>query len=1057
MVVKRGKLLAGRCSLLLFLILLLGTSAAGQQLAGNSLAGMKWRLVGPFRGGRTEAVAGVSGTNTFYLGAVGGGVWKTANAGLTWKPLFDREPTQAIGAMAVAPSDPNVIYVGTGEPDLRNDITYGDGMYKSTDGGKTWARIGLEDTRHIATVLVDPHNPNLVLVAAIGHAFGPNVQRGVFRSTDGGLTWNKVLYRDENTGATDLAFDPTNPRIVYAALYQERRFPWTFVGGGPGSGIYKSTNEGATWTHIEGHGLPSGVLGKIGLAVGADGDRVYALLEATKDRSGLYVSDDAGQSWRLVSGDHRLVNRGWYFTHLCADPRNTDTLYVLNLALYRSTDGGRRWATIRVPHADLHAIWIDPAHVHRIIVGDDGGASVSLDGGESWSPQDNQPTGQAYHVSTDTRFPYYIYGALQDNGTVAIASRTPHGFIGLQDQFYVGGGESGYIVPDPANAHIVYGGSYGGYLTRFDKRNQQVTVISPWPDDTDGYSAAGLKYRFTWTMPIALSPEAPNVLYFASQVLFQSTDRGQRWAVISPDLTRNDKAKQGPSGGPVQKDQTSAEYYDVIYTVAESPVTKGLIWVGTDDGLIWVTHDGGQHWNNVTPKDIPAWSEVSLIDPSPENAGTAYAAVNDFKNDDLHPYIYRTSDYGKTWTPITNGVPDGAFVHAVREDPRRSGLLFAGTERGVYVSFNDGDEWQSLQLNLPAVPVRDLTIHGDDLIAATHGRGFWSLDDISPLRQMTAQTLAAPAYFYTPALAVRFRGPSYPIGPGAAVGSNPPDGVILDFSLAAIPQGNISLDILDAKGKVIRSFTSRSKQETVCRAGSPRTQQSKGELPKAAGLNRFVWDMRYELPMAVPCAVYDEADPLAPLALPGNYQARLTVNGKAYSAPIRIVPDPRVHASPTDLEKQFELVSHLRDLMNADHRTVLAIRDVRSQLVALRKRLAGVDHARTILDAAGEIEKKITAVENALIQSKAATSNDMLNYPVRLNAKLGYLINVADSSDGAPPKQDWDLYQVYSQQVAMEVSRWKAIVSVDLPHLNQMILRDKIPALVGKPVGRASP
>jgi len=1034
-------------SLLIAAIFLALSPASAQQLQKDSLAGLQWRLIGPFRGGRTEAVVGVPGTNTFYFGSVAGGVWKTTDAGLSWRPLFDREPTQAIGAVAVAPSDPNIIYVGTGEPCLREDITYGDGMYKSTDAGKTWTHIGLTDTRQIAAILVDPRNPDVVLVAAIGHAFGPNAERGVFRSTDGGKTWTKVLYKDEKTGATDLVFDPKNPRIVYAALYQEVRRPWTFTGGGPGSGIYKSTDEGKTWTHLSGHGLPAGVLGKIGLAAAANGRRVYALLEATNDKSGLYVSDDSGRSWHFVNGDHRLLQRGWYFIHIYADPKNTDTIYILDVGMYKSTDGGHLISRVRVPHGDNHDMWIDPTDPRRMIVGNDGGATVSTDDAETWSTEDNQPTGQFYHVATDNRFPYYIYGAQQDLSSVAIASRTAHGYIGRQDWYGVGGGESGYIVPDPANPNIVYGGTYFGILTRFDKRTEQSLLISPWPDDPDGRPASEQKYRFTWTMPIALSPENPNILYFAAQVLFKSTDRGQSWTVISPDLSRNDKSKQGPSGGPVAKDQASAEYYDLIYTVAESPVKAGVIWCGTDDGLIWITLDDGKHWQNVTPKGIPDWSKVSLIDPSPEQPGTAYAAVDNFKNDDLRPYAYKTTDYGKTWTLITNGIPVGAFVRAVREDPKKPGLLFAGTERGVYVSFNDGALWQPLKMNLPAVPVRDLTIHGDDLIIATHGRAFWSLDDISTLRQMTPETLAAPVHLYQPAPAVRFRGPRFFFRGIAGVGMNPPDGVIIDYSLASKPKDPISLDILDANGNVIRRFSSVPKPQPVCHPDSPLTPPSHGALPDNAGLNRFVWDMRYRKPIPVPCAIYDEGGPIGPLALSGRYQARLTVAGQSYTAPIQIVPDPRVKATPADLAKQFDLVSKLAALMNQDHVDVLQIRDVSAQLDALQKRLAADPRNKSILDAAQAVQKKMLAVEGSLIQSKASASEDMLNYPIELNSKIGYLLNGVDSADSAPPVQDYSMYQLYLKQVNDLTAQWKSILSTDLAGLNRMMRGRNIPII----------
>jgi photosystem II stability/assembly factor-like uncharacterized protein len=1040
--------------LFLFVFLAFGAKAPAQQLQKDTLHGMKYRLVGPFRGGRVEAVAGVSGTDTFYFGGVAGGVWKTTNAGLTWTPMFDKEPIASIGAIAVAPSDPNIIYVGTGEPCLRQNITYGNGMYKSTDAGKTWTHIGLDDTRHIAKVLVDPRDPNVVLVAAIGHAFGPNAERGVFRSTDGGKTWTKVLYKDENTGAVDLVFDPTNPHILYAALYQVRREPWTLTSGGPGSGIYKSTDEGRTWKQIEGHGLPEGVLGKIGLAVGADGETIYALIEAKK--GGLYVSNDAGETWHFVNGNHAFLQRAWYFTHIFADTKNTGTIYILNVGMYRSTDGGHVWSRVRAPHGDNHDLWIDPSDPDRIILGNDGGATISTDWSKTWSTEDNQPTAQFYHVSVDNRFPFYLYGAQQDNSSVAIASGTAHGYIGRQDWYDVGGGESGYVVPDPADPNISYGGTYFGILMRYDHRTEQSLLISPWPDDPDGWPAADQKYRFSWVPGFAMSPWDPNTIYFASQVLFKSTNRGMSWTVISPDLSRNDKSKQGPSGGPITKDQASAEYFDLIFAVAESPVQRGVIWAGTDDGLVWVTRDGGAHWDNVTPKDLPAWSKVSLIDPSPGSAGAAYVAVTRLKNDDLHPYIWKTTDYGKTWTSTTNGIPVGAVVRAVREDPKRPGLLFAGTELGVYVSFNDGQLWQPLKLNLPTVPVRDLAIKDNDLAIATHGRAFWILDDITPLREMTETTLDQPVHLFGPAPAVRFRSGGSFVPRGAAVGQNPPEGVIIDYYLKSKPTGEVKLDIVDTKGNVIRSFSSEEKPEQTCPGEFPEEHGHGGEVPIQPGLNRFVWDMRYELPVDVPCAVYDEGGPLAPLALPGHYEARLTVNGQNYAAPIQIVPDPREKVSEQDLAKQFDLTQKLRDLMQQVHVAVLEIRDVDTQLDALKKRLSGDAKAKDIVAAAEAAQQKMNAVEDALIQSKATSSEDMLNYPIELNSKIGYLVNGVDSADSAPPQQDWDLYAVYQKQVDSWVAKWKAIVSTDLAQLNQKMRRENIPIVAPQPVRGAS-
>jgi photosystem II stability/assembly factor-like uncharacterized protein len=1010
---------------------------------------MKWRLVGPFRGGRVEAVAGIPGNSqVFYMGAVDGGVWKTTNAGRTWKPISDKAGIESIGAIAVAPSDPNVIYVGTGEPSLRGDITYGNGMWKSTDGGKTWTHIGLLDTRHIATILVDPHNPNLVLVAAIGHAFGPNAQRGVFRSTNGGKTWTKVLYKDDKTGAVDLVFDPHNPRIVYAALYQELRTPWSFSSGGPGSGIYKSTDEGKTWTHLTGHGLPKGVLGRIGLAVGADPSNVYALIEAKK--GGVYVSHDAGEHWSFVSGDHGLMQRPWYFMNIFADPKTPGTLYLLNVRTWRSTDGGYRWKLIHVAHGDNHALWIDPTDPRRMILGNDGGATISEDWGKTWSTLDNQPTAQFYHVSVDNSFFFHLYGAQQDNSPVEIASQTSHRGITDKDWIPLGGGESGYVVPDPLNHNIVYAGGYLGMLARYNKRTGISRQISPWPKGVDGLPASAWKYRFTWTEPIAISPQNPHVLYFAGNVLFESTNGGASWQAISPDLTRNDKAKQGISGGPITADQTSAEYYDVIYTVAPSPLAKGLIWAGTDDGLIWLTRDGGKHWENVTPKDMPAWSNVSLIDASPEQPGTAYAAVNRFKLDDLKPYIWKTTDYGKTWTSITNGIPDGAFVRVVREDPKRPGLLFAGTEKGVYVSFNDGAKWQPLNLNLPVVSVRDLVVKDNDLVIATHGRSFWILDDIAPLRQMTAATLEEPVHFFKPAPAYRLlRGGGG--GMASGTGKNPPVGVILDYELKSAPKGPITLDILDSQGKLVHAYSSRKRKPPVCPV-PPTSPHHLAQLPKKEGLNRFVWNLRYTKAASIPCEVYSEPALQAPVAMPGHYEAKLTVAGKSYTQPIELLADPREKATMADYQKQFDLMMKLRGLSGEDHRIVLEIESLRSQIDMLDQRLDGNTQDKAVVDAANALRKKINAIEDELFQPKAKIDEDLINYPTKLSGMLAYLQFAVDSSNNAPTAQDVVLYERYRRQMAAISAQWKHVLASDLPALNRLMSQHKIAAIAPGPV-----
>ncbi|HET7441254.1 MAG TPA: hypothetical protein VFJ47_08135, partial [Terriglobales bacterium] len=677
--------------------------------------GMKYRVIGPFRGGRSLTAAGIPGDpTTYYFGATGGGVWKSTDGAMTWVSVFDKEGVGSIGSVALSASDPNTVYVGTGEACIRGNISHGDGIYKSLDGGKTWKNVGLRDSRAIGKVIVHPTNPDIVFVAALGHPFGPNPERGIFRTTDGGKTWEKVLYKDENTGGIDIAFDPHNPNILFASLWQARRTPWSLSSGGPGSGIYRSNDGGTTWKQLQGHGLPKGPYGRVGVAVAANSERVYALIEAN-DR-GLYRSDDNGESWQLVNGSHSLVQRPWYYMHVIADPQDAETVYILNVDFYRSSDGGRSFNKVKVPHGDNHGLWIDPRDPRRMIATNDGGATVTLDRGKTWTREDNQPTAQFYHVITDTRSPYYVYGAQQDNSTIAIASRSDEGNINRSNWYAVGGGEAGYIAPYPTDPNIVYAGDYEGNLTRFDKHTGQIKNIAVLPELSDAHGAANLEHRFQWTAPLITSPHDPNTLYYGGERVFKTTDGGMHWEAISPDLTRNDKSKQQASGGSITIDDTGTEYYDTVFSIAESPITKGLIWVGTDDGLIQLTRDGGKSWNNVTPKELPEWSRISLVEASPLDAGTAYLAADRHQLDDLHPYIYKTSDYGKTWARLGKGIPDGSFVRAVREDPKKRGLLYAGTETGVYVSFNDGADWRPMKLNLPTVPIHDLVIKNDDLV-----------------------------------------------------------------------------------------------------------------------------------------------------------------------------------------------------------------------------------------------------------------------------------------------------------------------------------------------------
>lgn len=996
------------------------TGASAQQINETTFAGLHWRFVGPYNGGRAEAAAGVSGTNTYYFGAVAGGVWKSIDAGEHWAPIFDKEPVASIGALAIAPSDPNVIYAGTGEEAIRGDISYGDGMWRSTDAGKTWTHIGLEKTQHVAAILVDPHDADVALVAALGDPFGPSPERGVFRTSDGGKTWAKVLYKDDQTGAVDLVFDPQNSRIVYAALYQISRTPWGFTSGGPGSGIYRSTDEGVTWKQLSGHGLPDGVLGRIGLAVGADSEHVYALIEAKK--GGLYASDDAGRNWRFVTDDHRFRQRAWYFTNIYADPKNPDTIYILNTSVYRSTDGGRTWATVGARTlGDNHCLWIDPAAPGHMIVADDGGASVTVDGGQTWSSESIEPISEFYHVAVDGRSPYYLYGAQQDDGTVAIASQ------GDGRQFYdVGGGESGWVVPTPSG-NTVYADGYDGAITRFDRRNRTVTDISPWPLNPMGYAAADLKYRFQWTAPIALSPFDDHTVYFGGDVLFRTTDSGQSWTVISPDLTRNDKGKEQSAGGPITQDNTSAEYYDTIFCIAPSAVAHGEIWVGTDDGLIQLTRDGGAHWTNVTPRDMPAWYKISILDASHFSAGTAYAAVNGEKSNDFAPYIYKTTDFGQTWSRINNGIPDGAYVHAVREDTTRRDLLFAGTEFGVYVSFDGGANWGPLQMNLPAVPVRDLVIHDDDLLIATHGRGFWALDDIAPLRQFTSEISNEAAYLFHPAVAFRgFHGSA-----------------TIDYWLKSAPKGAVTLAIYDAKGALVHQYSSKAnglpdwvRPEYAAFVHLP-------HVTAQAGINRFAWDLRYPADRVVKGAVTWGGSPRGPVAIPGTYQVKLTVDGQSFTAPLIVRESPQISVTQADLERQLALALRIQAEVNAADEAVNEILSVRSQLTVLEQRVG--PQQSEIADAARTLGTKASAIEDALIDLKSKSGEDPLNFPVRLADQIMALGGSVESSDAAPTTAESTVFATLKTQIDAEVGAWNLLQKKDLAALNAMVRRDNVP------------
>ena len=1026
----------------------------------KAFKGMKYRLIGPFRGGRSLTAAGIPGDpTTYYFGATGGGVWKSTDAAMTWSPVFDKEGTSAIGSIAVANSNPNVVYVGTGEACIRGNISHGDGVYKTLDGGKTWKNTGLGDSRAIGKIIVNPMNPDIVFVAALGHPFGPNSERGIFRTTDGGKTWEKVLYKDENTGGIDVAFDPHNPNILFAALWQARRTSWSLASGGPGSGLYRSNDGGTTWKHLEEHGLPKGPYGKIGVAVAANSDRVYALIEAHNPDGGLYRSDDGGESWQLVNASHSLWQRPWYYMHVIADPRDENVLYIMNVEAYKSTDGGHLFNKVHVPHGDNHGLWIDPQNTKRMIASNDGGVTVTLDGGKNWTPEDNQPTAQFYHVATDTATPYRVYGAQQDSGTVAITSRSDDGSISRTDWYDVGGGEAGYIAPYPPDPNIVYAADYQGNITRYDRHIGQVKSITEQPELSDAHGAANLEHRFQWTAPVMISPHDPETLYHGGEVLFKTNDGGVHWQPISPDLTRNDKSKQKVSGGDITLDDSGTEYYDTIFALVESPLKKGLLWVGTDDGLLQLTQDEGKTWTNITPKDMPEWSRISQIDASPFDAGTAYLAVDRHQFDDLKPYIFKTSDYGKTWTKLGNGIPDNTFVRVVREDPQKRGLLYAGTETGVFVSFNDGAKWQPLKLNLPTTPIHDLVVKDDDLVVATHGRAFWILDDISPLRQYSDEVAAKDTFLYKPATAYRMQaGAGGERHPSKRTGQNPPAGAVIYYFLKDAPKKDVEakIEILDASGKVIRKYSS-TEYEPLEEPLDPDDKRPDKQLKPEAGLNRLVWDLRYEEAHRVPGYYLWEygSGARGPVAVPGHYQVRLTVGGQSQTADLDLKLDPRVKVSQADLEAQFNLLIQTRDELNRVYDTVNQIQDVRSQLAGLKRRLPENAGAKNIVVAADDLEKKLVAVRDGILNLDISANEDSLAYPPQLDGKLAFLAMDAGSADAAPTEAEQRQFEKLKRESGELLAKWEDLQRRDLAAFQKMTAEGSLSTVMVPPAGRA--
>jgi len=1011
--------------------------------------GLEFRNIGPFRGGRSVAVTGVRGQPlVYYFGSTGGGVWKTTDAGASWKNVSDKFfKTSSIGAVAVAGSDPNVIYVGSGETAIRGSTSsHGDGVYRSTDAGATWTNVGLADTRQIARIRIDPRNPDVVFVAAQGHIWGPNEARGIYRTTDGGKTWKKVLYVDDKTGASDLAMDPTNPRILYAAFWQVYRKAWTLQSGGPGGGLYKSTDSGDTWKKLT-NGLPEGLVGKCMVTVsGSRPSRVWAMVEAEK--GGLYRSDNGGDKWSLVNGSHRLRQRAWYYSGVYTDSANDDIVYLPNIEFLKSIDGGKTFSGIKVRHGDTHDLWIDPGNPARMILGDDGGAEVTVNGGQSWSSEDNQPTAQIYRVTTDSRFPYWVYGSQQDNSSIAMPSGVRGSGIDRTDWHDVAGGESGWIAPDPRNPDIVYGGGYGGSITRYDHRTGEAREIVAWPQVIDGRAARELKYRFQWSAPIVLSPHDPDTLYHASQILLKTRDGGQTWEEISPDLTRNDKTKQDYSGGPISHEFTGVETYDTIFYVVESPHEAGTIWVGTDDGLVQLTRDGGKTWQNVTPQGIPEWIRINAIEVSPFDKATAYVAAMMNQHDDLRPYVYKTTDYGRTWTKIVSGIPDTAFARVVREDTERPGLLYAGTETGLYLSFDAGANWQPFQRNLPVVPITDMKVKGDDLVVATEGRSFWILDDLTPLRQWKPEILQSPSYLFTPR-------PAYRLPGGASrrpdVGANRPNGVIVNFWLKEKPKSDVPVTLEFLEGStVVRTVSSIVKpaDDELAEKGDEDEEEDKPIEP-VAGMNRYVWNLRQTVPtLVMPRYTFGDFPPEGIRLTPGRYTVRVKVGAQALDAPFEVRSNPAVNVPASDLEAQAKLLRAIRDDLVAVHGAVRRIKDVKLQVAGLMKRADAIGKGQSLKAKSDALTEKLSAIANELYNPNIKVNQDSLNYAPKLDFQFTGLAGVVDSAEAKPTAAELARYKDLKGQLAELSARLQAVLDTELGEFNKAVASAGVPPVI---------
>ncbi|MBS4070586.1 MAG: glycosyl hydrolase [Algoriphagus sp.] len=987
---------------LLLILLLLGNSLSAQQIPEPKVYdAVQWRLIGPFRGGRADAVSGVKGSDkTYYFASTGGGIWKTTNAGQTWKSVSDGFFGGSMGAVAVSESDTSIVYAGGGEKTVRGNVSFGYGIWKSADAGKTWSRAGLDKSRFVSRLRIHPSNPNVVYAAVLGDIFKPDATRGVYKTTDGGATWQKVLFVNDVSGAVDLILDPNNPDVIYATTWELKRTPYSLESGGPGSKMFKSIDGGKTWDELSAKAtFPKGVLGIMGITVSPkNSNRLYAIIE--NDNGGVFTSKDAGQTWERVNEDRNLRQRAWYYSRIYADTQDEETLYVLNVDYHKSTDGGKTFKNFEAPHGDHHDLWIDPTNNQRMIIADDGGAQVSEDGGATWSTYMNQPTSQFYRVTTDNSFPYRIYGAQQDNSTVRIRHRNDGGAITEADWEPTAGGESGWIAPDPLDNDIVYGGSYGGLLTRENHRNGTSRTVNVWPDNPMGHGAEGMKYRFQWNFPIFFSPHNPKLLYTTSNQFHRSTNEGQSWEVFSPDLTRNDKSKLGPSGGPITKDNTSVEYYATIFTAAESPVKQGIIWAGSDDGLVHVTLDNGKTWQNVTPKDMPEWLQINSIEASPFEAGEAYFAATGYKSGNYAPYLYKTKDYGKTWTKIVSGIDAEHFTRVVRADPVKKGMLYAGTETGMYYSKDDGASWHSLQLNLPIVPITDLTIKENNLIAATQGRSFWIIDDLTVLHQAEPGIANKAFHLYKPQDSYRIDGVKRN---SLTNGSNRPGGVLVYYFLKEKPKQELKIEFFNEKNERIRWFS---------------TKGVNGDTLKVKeGAGEFNWNLRAENAEGFDGLIMWAANLRGPKVVPGSYKVKMTVDGQAQEQSFKVLADPRYESTQAELEEQYNFLLAVRDKITETHQTIKLIRAYRSEL----------DSLSTKPDNLEAIKAEMQEIEETLYQTKNRSGQDPLNFPIRLNNKLAHLSSVVGNGDFKPTDQSEAVRKELTEQIDVQLARFRKL------------------------------